>query len=207
MMKKLFALLLALLMVLSLTACGESTDDPSDKENPGASQSGEKGDDSGEAKEIETYSMEAVERYIKSLNLDVNQIAPDFQYQIKDKHAYGEDPENWNAQAIILFTKDGTEVTDDEYDAWLSKVFAATAAASDDGYNVVGNSTTDNDTASTTQTTLEDAIDQLVPHWGFRVGDHVYIVYVSKEYSDTDKESEIGNLFYYDGVMLHISDL
>ena len=202
-MKKLFALLLVLLMVFVLAACGASTDEPSDKDNPAASHS----DKNSENKEIEAYSMEAAERYIKSLNLDVNQIAPDFQYQVKDKHAYGEDPENWNAQAMILFTKDGAEVTDDEYDAWLRKVFAATAAASDDGYNVVGNSTTDNDTASTTQTTLEDAINQLVPHWGFRVGEQVYIVYVSKEYSDTDKESEIGNLFYYDGVMLHISDL
>ena len=205
-MKKLFTLLLAFAMMLSLAACGENTDAPSDKENPAASQTGENNGGS-EKKEIETYSVEAVERYVKSLNLDVSKIAPDFKYEIKEKHAYGEDPENWNAQAIVVFTKDGGELTNEEYDAWLSKVFAATAAASQDGYNVVGNSTTDNDTASTTQTTLEEAVDQLVPHWGFRVGDHVYIVYVSREYSDKDRESEIGNLFYYDGVMLHISDL
>ena len=188
-MKKLLAILLAAMLLFSFAACGNNDDNPSGSENnPGTSQSGENNNGGSEKKEIETYSVEAVERYVKSLNLDVSQIAPDFKYEIKEKHAYGEDPENWNAQAIIVFTKDGGELTNEEYDAWLSKVFAATAAASQDGYNVVGNSTTDNDTASTTQTTLEEAVDQLVPHWGFRVGDHVYIVYVSREYSDKDRE-------------------
>ena len=42
-MKKLFALLLVLLMVFALAACGESTDEPSDKDNPGVSQSGNEG--------------------------------------------------------------------------------------------------------------------------------------------------------------------
>lgn len=43
-MKKLFALLIALMMVISLAACGENTDKPSgDTDKPGVSQSGNNG--------------------------------------------------------------------------------------------------------------------------------------------------------------------
>ena len=46
-MKKLFAFLLALMMVLSLAACGDNTTTDPDKDNPGVSQSGENNDDKG----------------------------------------------------------------------------------------------------------------------------------------------------------------
>ena len=46
-MKKLLAILLALMMVFALAACGENTDNPSGSENPGVSQSGENNEDQG----------------------------------------------------------------------------------------------------------------------------------------------------------------
>ena len=48
-MKKLFAFLLALMMVLSLAACGDNNTTDPDKDNPGVSQSGENNDDKGGA--------------------------------------------------------------------------------------------------------------------------------------------------------------
>lgn len=45
-MKKLLALLLALMMVFALAACGENTEKPNN-DNPGVSQSGENNDDQG----------------------------------------------------------------------------------------------------------------------------------------------------------------
>ena len=42
-MKKLFALLLAMMMVFSLAACGDNNTTDSDKDNPGVSQSGNNG--------------------------------------------------------------------------------------------------------------------------------------------------------------------
>lgn len=44
-MKKLFALLLAMMMIFSLAACGENNTTDPDKDNPGTSQSGENNDD------------------------------------------------------------------------------------------------------------------------------------------------------------------
>ena len=44
-MKKLLAILLAAMMLLSLAACGENNTTDPDKDNPGTSQSGENNDD------------------------------------------------------------------------------------------------------------------------------------------------------------------
>ena len=46
-MKKLFALLLAMMMIFSLAACGDNNTTDPDKDNPGVSQSGENNDDKG----------------------------------------------------------------------------------------------------------------------------------------------------------------
>ena len=46
-MKKLFALLIALMLVFSLAACGDNNTTDPDKDNPGTSQSGENDDDQG----------------------------------------------------------------------------------------------------------------------------------------------------------------
>ena len=46
-MKKLLALLLAAMMLLSLAACGDNTTTDPDKDNPGVSQSGENNDSQG----------------------------------------------------------------------------------------------------------------------------------------------------------------
>ena len=46
-MKKLFALLLAMMMIFSLAACGDNNTTDPGKDNPGVSQSGENNDDKG----------------------------------------------------------------------------------------------------------------------------------------------------------------
>ena len=56
-MKKLFALLLALAMVLSLATCGDNNTTDPDKDNPGVSQSGENNDGGEENKDDVKYVM------------------------------------------------------------------------------------------------------------------------------------------------------
>ena len=46
-MKKLFALLLVMMMIFSLAACGDNNTTDPNKDNPGVSQSGENNDDKG----------------------------------------------------------------------------------------------------------------------------------------------------------------
>ena len=56
-MKKLFALLLALMMVFALAACGNNNTTDPDKDNPGVSQSGEDNDAPVEAGELLTIKL------------------------------------------------------------------------------------------------------------------------------------------------------
>ena len=54
-MKKLFALLLAMMMIFSLAACGDNNTTDPDKDNPGVSQSGENNDGGEENNGGTTY--------------------------------------------------------------------------------------------------------------------------------------------------------
>ena len=211
-MKK-FALLFALMMVFSLVACDlGNTEDPN-KDNPGVSQSGENNDDKGgdENKEIEPYSMAAFERVLKAVNLELSNIEPGFEWKLKsDYHVYGEDPTARLFKGNLCMTKENGEVTDDEYRAWVEKLFAATAAASDDGYNIVGGYFDSEGEDPEAQVTLEKAMTDFVnigevQGWAFRVGEETISVYPSREY-DNSKDSEIGAQFYYYGVMIKIHD-
>ena len=56
-MKKLFALLLALMMIFSLAACGDNNTNDPDKDNPGVSQSGENNNGGEENKDDIKYVM------------------------------------------------------------------------------------------------------------------------------------------------------
>ena len=56
-MKKILALLLAAMMLLSLAACGDNTTTDPDKDNPGVSQSGENNNGGEENKDYVKYVM------------------------------------------------------------------------------------------------------------------------------------------------------
>ena len=211
-MKKLFVLLLAM-MIFSLAACGDNNTTDPDKDNPGVSQSGENNDDKGgdENKEIEPYSLAAFERVLAAANLELSDIEPDFGWKIKsDNYVYGEDPSNTMFKGNIYMMKESGEITDAEYRAWVGKLFAATAAASDDGYNIVGNYFKSEGEDPNAEVDLETAMtgfeNRLAAQgWAFRVGDETFSVWPSRE-KDKDKASEIGAQYYYDSVFVKIHD-
>lgn len=204
-MKKFLALLLALIMVLSLAACSNkdvlNSDDP-DNSTPDAPQ-GTQDAPAGEMPE-ESFSVEMVEYYLKNkLEMSVEDIEPSFEYTVKDYCAYADDPASAAGHAVIEFTRNGGEVLDDEYNAWLEKVFAATARISDDGYNVIGYEFAGENEDASAQTTLEEAIKGFLSGWAFRLDGKFMAVYVSREY-DNSKDSTLGKLFYYDAVKFDV---
>ncbi len=208
-MKKLLALILALMMMFALAACGNNDTPDPDKDDPGISQSGENNDDENdnENKEIEPYSMAAYERFLSALNLEVSDIEPDFKWKLDgERHVFAEDPAAAFHQGIIIMTKEEGEMSEDEYNDWIQKVFDATAAASDDGYNVVGTNFCGDGENPEDQVDLEAALDNLVKGWGFRIGGKIYSVYIYRE-ENKDKESGLGYHSYYDGVQLQISSV
>ena len=215
-MKKLFALLLAVMMIFSLAACGDNNTTDPNKDNPDTSQSDEgllnREDNSTENNdEIEPYSLAAFERVLAAANLELSDIEPDFGWKVKnDNYVYGEDPSNTMFKGNIYMTKESGEITDAEYRAWVEKLFAATAAASDDGYNIVGNYFKSEGEDPNAEVDLETAMtgfeNRLAAQgWAFRVGDETFSVWPSREY-DKNKDSEIGAQFYYDSVFVKIHD-
>ncbi len=194
-MKKWLVLGLTLAMAFTMAACGGGDDKPS------AEDAAEK---AVQAEEFDSFSVEAAEYYLKeTTGMDLASIEPDWEYTVGEKQAYGDDPSSGYGHAVILYSKKDGEVTKDEYQAWLEKVFKATAAASQDGYNIIGWEFVGDGEDAMAETTLDEAMDGFMQGWCFRVNDKSMAVYVSQPY-DNDKESEIGEMFYYYGVKVDI---
>ncbi len=91
------------------------------------------------------------------------------------------------------------------FSAWAKKVFDATAAASDTGYNTIGWEFAGEGEEGTAQTTFEDAVGSgFMKGWGFVKDGRNMVVYLDEPY-DTDKDSAIGRELYYYGVEVDIA--
>lgn len=206
-MKKYLALLLALIMVISLTACGggENKEDAT-KDNEKATVDAQEviEDELEKAEDLDSFSVEAVEYYLsKGAGIKFSEIEPEWEYTVSDYGAYADGPSGSTGHAVINFTKADGEITDDEYEKWYSKVFDATAKASDDGYNIVGYEFAGEGEDAEGKANLEEALKGFLKGWAFRYKDKILVVYVSSEY-DKDKDSEIGKWLYYNGAKVDI---
>lgn len=214
-MKKLIAFLIMIMMVLSLMACGgkEKADSNTENSTSESETSEDEKIDAGEvieqaleeAEEFESFSVEAVEYYLKkAAGLELSALEPDWEWKLKNDYcAYGDEPDSGYGHAVIKFTKAEGEMTDEEYQIWLQKVFDATAAASDDGYNIIGYEFAGEGEDALAETTLEEALGGWIQGWGFRADGKLFVVYVSQEY-DKEKESELDRIFYYDSAQIDV---
>ena len=212
-MKKLLALLLTLAMLLSLAACGSGDEDktPSGTSDNGNQVESEEKIDAQdvvnkaleEAEELDSFSEAAVEHYLKAYGISYEDLKPDWDYTVGEKSAYADDPAGGSGHAVVIFKTPDGELTDEQIDDYFAKVFAATAAASDDGYNIVGYEFVGEGEDALAEADLAAALDSWMPGWGFRKDGKNMAVYVSDIY-DNDKESEFDRLFYYNGVKFDI---
>ena len=215
-MKRILALLLALMLVFSLVACGAGEGVEAQDANGAKSAADEPQNAADElqnaadeilqqAEEFDSFSLEAVEHYLKSYGISLSDLEPDWDLVLpSDKSAYADDPESGYGHAAVIYRAEGDrELTDDEINAYFAKVFAATAAASDDGYNIIGFEFAAESEDATAETTLEDALGGWLRGWCFRKDGKFMAVYVDSTY-DNDKDSTLDRLFYYHGVKFDI---
>ena len=204
-MKTLLAILLAAMMLLSLAACGEHGDGgKSNKDDEKTNAEDIAKDALDEAEELDSFSEAAVEHYLKAYGISYEELKPDWEYAISKNGAYADDPASGSGHAVVIFkTSDSSELTDDQIKEYYEQVFKVTAAASDDGYNIIGHEFVGEGENPDDETTLEDALSGFLQGWCFRKDGKSMAVYVSDIY-DNDKDSELDRLFYYYGVKFDI---
>ncbi len=196
-MKKLVVFLLALATVLSFSACSEA-------KNEGKIDAADVVEDVlDQVEELDSFSEAAVEHYLKAYDISYDDLKPDWEYTVGDKSAYADEPESGYGHAVVAFKTPDGELTDEQMRSFYEQVFRITAAASDDGYNIVGYEFVSDGEDPMAEVTVDEALDSWMPGWGFRKDGKCMVVYVSDIY-DNDKESEFDRLFYYNGVKFDI---
>ena len=145
--------------------------------------------------EFEEFSIEAAEHFLEHYGIALSDLEPEWDWVLAHEgHAYGD-----NRHASVKFTRAEGELQDGEFDAYVAAVFEATAAASDDGYNIIGYDFARDGEDPLAKIELENANGM----WSYRKNGVIMMVYVSVEY-DRDKESELGKPMYYNGVSFDI---
>lgn len=218
-MKRIMTIILVVLLAFSLSACKAGNDNATEDKNGktqseenAATEDGDKIDVEDviekavmEAAASDSFSEAAAAAFMKQVcGVEVSSITPDWEHVIDDSTMknFGDDPSTAYGHATLCFQKPNGELTKEEYDSWAKKVFAATAAASDDGYNIIGFEFVAEGEDAMGQADIQKILDNsFMPGWSFRKGDMLRSVYIAEEY-DMEKESGIGRDLYYNAVFI-----
>ena len=133
-MKKLFALLIALMMIVSLVACGENTNTPSGSEGdkPGTSQGGES-NNGGENNNngdnnTETYDLTTVAGYLAQYGYSESDFSSTKNFTRMKSTSTKSSGEIVN---VGVYISEG--LTEDEKTAWVDSFITLVKGKSDDG--------------------------------------------------------------------------
>lgn len=210
-MKKALLLVLALMLVISLlTACGSVKDSVQDAVKDALSGNSQDGkadaneiakDLAQDAIEHNSFSLAAAETFWnKVAGVEVNDVAPDWDWIVKEERmaTYGDKIDTAYGHASVLFEKkDGGEVTEDEFRAWAKQVFDATAAASDDGHNIIGWEFVGDGEDAYAEVSFDRAFEGWLQGWGFIKNGRNMVVYLGEAYDNNKDSTTERSLFYY----------
>ncbi|MDR1394322.1 MAG: hypothetical protein LBJ62_10240 [Bifidobacteriaceae bacterium] len=184
-MKRLVSTAVILCLAAVLSACGAKNNPggPADPDDAGLNQAA--AEMVNDAIEGDAFSEAAALQSLASRGLEKSDIEPDWSYSIDQEKmtTYGDS----NHGSIEFIRTDG-EITDEEYLAWLEKVFLATAALSDDGHNIQGFSFGDGDIEKTWDEIANSDAFMLV--WSYKYNGTIMDVYPTLE-EDPEQESEV----------------
>ena len=114
---------LAAMMQLSLTTCGgggepaPAANDPAPASEPRIAAEDVIEKAMEEAEEFESFSVEAVEHYLKAYGMDLSELEPKWEWELKSKYStYADDPSDGYGHAVVLYSSVGRELTDEEID-------------------------------------------------------------------------------------------
>ena len=135
-MKKLFALLLAMMLVFSLAACGDNNTTDPDKDNPGTSQSDNQGgtenqggEENNGGENNETYDLTTVAGYLAFYGYAESDFSATKNFtRMKSTSTKSSTGEIVN---VGVYVSEG--LTDDEKTAWIDSFITLVKGKSDDG--------------------------------------------------------------------------
>ena len=151
------------------------------------------------------YSLAAALNSLKNMGLELSDVEPAWEYTVSDDDATTSgDSEN----AVILFIKKNSLLSDAEYEAWLKKVFNTTAKLSDHRYNIEGYFWGDGEI----EVTWDDFInsDDILTTWSYKYKGTIMDVQISgskekdSDYS-IDESGRMSIIHFYNGVKLEVS--
>ena len=154
-MKKLLAILVAVLMVFSLVACDMGDKPDNDKDNPGVSQSGENndsqggtenqgGEDNSGTTEPDNTSNNStgnnegdtwtVENFLKLYGFNAEDIKPNHFTSFEElKMADSKEPGKKGSAGSVIINVEKGKTTTDDFNAWFESLYAKMTELSDDG--------------------------------------------------------------------------
>ena len=127
--------------------------------------------------------------------VSIKDVEPGFAYILDDdtKGNYGDD--SFCGRGTLFFIKDGSDVTKEEFEAWVKKVFEATAKVSDDGYNIEGYGFGNGEV----EKQLEAVLTGFINTWSYKYNGTILDVYVETKYSSFNTGEKVyGNEYSKD---------
>ena len=189
-MKKIYLALLCMVSFALMTACGGKKDNKGD-EAAAADKTEATATDNGEGVADEDDPFELFKMVLSNAyGISFDQVDPGFEFAKTNDagHSLFVSDGKLGTRAVAHFTKkDGTDVTQDEYNAYATKIYELTKALSQDGKNVVGFVNADDLDGALAELPVEKCIgkneygvDIWMTGWEFRKDDKFYRVDLSK---------------------------
>lgn len=233
-MKKLITLTLALILALSLAACGGNSPASQDGDTANGNDNAQGNDNNGDsgnsnvnelvddiiddAVESNSFSLAAAYTAMKQRGVEQADVDPEWEYTVDEEknQAYGDTGDY--GHGVIRFTKaDGSYLTHEEYEAWAKKLFDATAKISDDGHNIYGYDVLFGENpGADVEITFDDAMGMgsdamiVMQGWGYKYnGDYIRVNIEQAQEKDSEYEQNAAGewvwIHYYNGVQADVA--
>ncbi|MDO5571118.1 MAG: hypothetical protein Q4F97_06590 [Bacteroidales bacterium] len=111
------------------------------------------------AEKVNSFSQKAAENSIKAIGgMSLASFAPEWKYEVDESTMtnYGDS----NHGSILFQKHSGESLSDEEYDAWIKKVYEATKAVSDNKMNIYGYESKSKKEEAMTEWKLDEILNQ-----------------------------------------------
>ena len=140
-MKRILAIILAAMMLLSLAACGDNNTTDPDSDDPGVSQNGGEDtsgttgpDNTGNGTENNDVDTWTVENFLKLYGFDAEDLKPNHFTSFEElKMADSKEPGKKGSMGSVTINVEKGKTTADDFNAWFESLYAKMTELSDDG--------------------------------------------------------------------------